>query len=188
MCEITNGKIYIADKDIVCYKLIEKIEKNGRTKYRPAIFSNNFGNLGYVEGLLYSEDKFCVLDSTELKDVWIFNTFKKSWRHNILQYIDNNKVISRPYSPYTNKMYNFANSDSHLRVCDSSTDYCMSLYGFYSYTYYMNGKMEEDYDLYNHEYGVHVPAKFVIPKGSFYCVSDDGEVFISNRIKFICCI
>ena len=67
-------------------------------------------------------------------------------------------------------------------IADADT-YLMSSYGFYSYTYYMNGKMEHDLKKYSIKRKF-VAAKFIISEGAQYCVSDDGEVFISDRIIF----
>lgn len=154
MCEITNGKIYVADRDLVCYKVM--FEKGEDLQSLHQGYEYKIGWEYRVEGFEY---RCCQTDNI-IYEVWVklLSPFA-GWRKN-----------------YTIQPYMYMNR--------RETDLCYTRCGFYSYTYYGNGRMETDSELVSKVYGPD-KIKFVrcrIPKGSKYVVNDNGNVFISERI------
>ena len=151
MCEITNGKIYVADRDLVCYKLLlgkgEVLESlHYSQEYR-------IGREYFVSGFKHR----CLIKDDIIYERW-------------------DRLLS-PFAGWR-KGYSIMHNDG------IGTDLCYTRCGFYSYTYYGNGRMEYDSIL---AINLHWPKKIKIvrcriPKGSKYVVSDSGEVFISERI------
>lgn len=154
MCEITDGKIYVADRDLVCYKIM--MERGGQ-------LTSLHQGYGYKIGREYCVNDFehrCLMDD----DIY------EAWNRNLSPFAGWGKYYS--IFPY---MYlsNIAKTDLHS-----------TRYGFYSYTYYGNARMENAFDLAVMLRGLG-EVKFVrcrIPEGSKYMVDDSGEVFISERI------
>lgn len=154
MCEITNGKIYVADRDLVCYKIM--VERDGQLTSLHNRYEYEIGREYCVRGFEYR----CLGDDV------IYEGWEKP-----LSSFDG---WSKCYSMWSN-------------MCKSAieTDLCYTRNGFYSYTYYGNGRMEFDSDLATTCYGLSGRIKIVrcrIPEGGKYVVSDSGEVFISERI------
>lgn len=153
MCEITNGKIYVADWDLVCYKVMfEKGEQLVSLHHR---YEYEIGREYCVKTFDYRR-----LTDDVIYEVWYrpLTSFAR-WRKNYTIY------------PY---MY----------MSRIETDLQYTHHGFYSYTYYGNGSMECDIKENRVIYGSD-RIRFVrcrIPEGSKYMVSDNGEVFISERI------
>ena len=153
MCEFTNGKIYVADRDLVCYKVM--VEKGGQLSSLHHGYKYEIGREYCVEGFEYR----CLMDD-DIYGVWDrnFSAFA-GWRED--------------YTIYPG-MYNGA----------IKTDLCCTRCGFYSYTYYGNGRMEFDTEMDIMVYRLDMIrcVRCRIPEGSKYMVSDNGEVFISERI------
>lgn len=153
MCEITNGKIYVADRDLVCYKVMFE---NGN------ILQSACQGYEYEIGREYCVKAFeyrC-LNGDDIYEVWykplsLFDRWKKK------------------YSIYPNMYLNRIETDLRYTHC-----------GFYSYTYYGNSSMEFDSELLSkiYESDMIKCVRCRIPEGSKYMVSDNGEVFISERI------
>ena len=156
MCEITNGKIYIADRDLVCYKVM--VEKGEELESIYQGYEYEIGREYCVKDFEY----WC-LNNDAIYEVW-YKTFTPfaEWR----------KIYSRYPTRYSKNI---------------KTDLCKTHCGFYSYTYYGNGSMD------SMEYEIKVDRPIYeskrikcvrcrIPEGSKYMVSDNGEVFISERI------
>ena len=155
MCEITNGKIYVADRDLICYKVM--VEKGGQLMSSNQGYEYEIGREYCVRGFEYD----CLNDDT-IYEAW-YNPLSSfgGWR-----------------KYYTNF------PDIYLHSNIIKTDLCKTRCGFYSYTYHGNDRMEYDCGLVSKFYGSDM-IKIVrcrIPKGSKYMVNDDGEVFISERI------
>lgn len=154
MCEITNGKIYVADRDLICYKVM--FETDGQLE-------SLHNRYEYEIGREYREKAFeyrCCMTDNIIYEVWNRNLSPfAGWR--------------KDYTIHP-LMYND----------EIKTDLCYTRCGFYSYTYYRNGKMECDFDLAVKLYGSNriKCVRCRIPEGSKYMVSDNGEVFISERI------
>ena len=171
MCEVTNGKIYVADEDIICYKTVKNSGLPGA--YRPAV---NVSNFCYIEGVRYVEGGFNITGSDEVRECWVRNGAdshiegRGMWFHNV--YKVGNLEYFREY--FTKDEWVFE---------DRETDYCMTNKGFYSYTHFMNGRVTSDV-FRNCGWIPCVVARCIIPKGARYCVSDDGEVFVSDEIVF----
>ena len=157
MCEITNGKIYVADRDLVCYKIL--FERIGGLESLHKGYRYEIGQECCVKGFEY---RSC-LTNYILYEVWYIPfTWFGGWR--------------KDYTIFPNMNKNAIKTDLY---------YTRS--GFYSYTYYGNSKMEHDLEQVKSLYGGidGYTIKLVrcrIPEGSKYMVSDDGEVFISERI------
>lgn len=154
MCEITNGKIYVADRDLVCYKIV--VEKEGQLMSSHQGHEYEIGREYCVRGFEYN----CLNDDYVIYEVW-------------------NKSLSafagwgKYYTIYPSLYINRIETDLRHTRC-----------GFYSYTYYGNERMEFDCELVSKFYGSDM-IKIVrcrIPEGSKYMVSENGEVFISERI------
>lgn len=165
MCEVTNGKIYVADEDIICYKLVIKTGIPGA--YKPGV---NVSNLRYIEGVRYREDRFNIIGSDTLRECWTYSSEGGGmWYYR--------KDLSVGTIEYYRKHF------TKWVIDDRETDCCMTNKGFYSYTYFMNGRMSSDIFWYR-SCITYVVARCRIPKGARYCVSDDGEVFVSDEIVF----
>ena len=154
MCEITNGKIYVADRDLVCYKVM--VENGGQLTSSHHNYEYEIGREYCVNGFEYR-----CLNDADIYEVW-----------------------NRNLSPFAGwgKYYSIF---PHIYLSNiTKTDLCYTRYGFYSYTYYGNGRMEFDSELVSKFHGLD-RIKIVrcrIPEGSKYMVSDNGEVFISERM------
>ena len=154
MCEITNRKIYVADRDLVCYKvMIKKGEQLESLHYE----------YEYEIGREYCVKAF---DYRCLKDDAIY----EAWDRPLSSFAGWRKF----YTVYPNMYFN--------RIM---TDLRYSCNGFYSYTYYGNNSMA--WDIANGVWRILKPDRVKcvrcrIPEGSKYMVSDNGEVFISERI------
>lgn len=153
MCEITNGKIYVADRDLVCYKvMLEKGEQLDSLYHR---YEYEIGREYCVEGFEYS------LNNDDIYEVW---------NRNLSSFAGWGKI----YTIFP-----------HICLSNiTKTDLCSTRYGFYSYTYYGNERMKCDSELVIKVHGSD-RIRFVrcrIPEGSKYVVSDNGEVFISEKI------
>ena len=153
MCEITNGKIYVADRDLVCYKvMLENGEQLTSLHHR---YEYEIGREYCVNGFEYK----CLNDDV-IYEVW-----------------------DRPLSSFAGwrKIYTI---NPYMYMNRIETDLCYTRCGFHSYTEYGNSRMESDSELVSKYYGSD-RIKIVrcrIPEGSKYMVSDNGDVFISNRI------
>ncbi len=154
MCEYTNGKIYVADRDLVCYKVMYE---NGN------ILESVHQGYGYKIGREYCINGFeykCLTDDV-IYEAWC-----------------------RPLSPFAGWGKGYTIYPYMYFGC-IKTDLCHTRCGFYSYTYYGNGSMA--WDIANGVCRMFGPDRFKIvrcriPEGSKYMVSDNGEVFISERI------
>lgn len=153
MCEITNGKIYVADRDLVCYKVM--IEKGNILESIYREYEYKIGREYCINGFEYG----CLADDA-IYEVWykppsLFTGWVKK------------------YTVYPSIYKNVISTDLRYTCC-----------GFYSYTYYGNGRMEFDSELVSkiNESDKFKCARCRIPKGSKYMVSDNGEVFVSERI------
>ena len=149
MCEITNGNIYVADRDIVCYKIMTE-----KGNILESIYQGYKYKIGWeyrVEGFEY---RCCRTDN-----------IYESWRRILSPFAGWGKI----YSQYPN-MY----------LGSIKTDLWFTCRGFYSYTYYGNGSMESMLPISGLDNIKCVRCR--IPEGSKYMVSDNGEVFISERI------
>lgn len=158
MCEITNGKIYVADRDIVCYKVIlgkgeRLVSLHHRYEYR----------IGQEYSVSDFAKRRCQTDYIIYEGWFLFGGWGKE------------------YTTTPNLYNDVIETDLRSTRC-----------GFYSYAYYGNGTMECDLRLAVKAYGSNAlpgltkdRVKCVrcrIPEGSKYMVSDNGEVFISERI------
>lgn len=153
MCEITNGKIYVADKDMVCYKIMDE---------KGDILESLHNGYEYKIGREYCVNGF------EYKCCRTYNIYEV-WCRSLSSFAGWRKV-------YTVHPYIY----SDFIITDLRNTRC----GFYSYTYYGNGSMEWDIKDILHIYGSDriKCVRCRIPEGSKYMVSDNGEVFISERI------
>lgn len=154
MCEITNGKIYVADRDLVCYKVM--FEKGEQLKSLRRGYKYEIGHEYCVNGFEYR----CLTDDV-IYEAWDRSRSSfAGWR----------------------KIYTLF---PEIYLGGINTDLCNTRCGFYSYTYYGNGRMEMMLQLYRLDRINLDRIKIVrcrIPEGSKYMVSDNGEVFISERI------
>lgn len=179
MCELTNGKRYTADRDITCYKLVMDDFWTCRGKqisYLPAVqcTSNRGSLIRYKEGEEYFEKRFC-LSWDRVLEGWSFDLKAYSWKCGI--YAEQSVLLLKNRSePYRNKLWFI--KDEPLENLYTTH------YGFYSYTYYMNGKMEHNANWLTRFPGTYRVARCKIPAGAEYYVSDNGETFISNKIVF----
>lgn len=179
MCELTNGKRYIADRDITCYKLVmdDYWRSYGKQiSYLPAVqSSSNSGSLiRYKEGEEYIETRFC-LSWERVKEYWAFDAKKKTWKNGVCSDISLFAVRDN-FAPCRNKIW-FVNENPIDGMF-------LTHYGFYSYTYFMNGKMKDNAKWLTKFPGTYRVARCKIPAGAEYYVSDNGEAFISNKIVF----
>lgn len=154
MCEITNGKIYVADRDLVCYKVM--LEKGEQLTSLHHEYEYKIGREYCIEGFEYR-----CLNDDDIYEVW-----------------------NRNLSPFAGWGKHYSIFPSIYLSNITETDLCYTRCGFYSYTYYGNERMECDSEL---VIKVHGPERirFVrcrIPEGNKYVVSDNGEVFVSERI------
>jgi hypothetical protein len=162
MCEITNGKMYVADRDLVCYKIM--LEMIGGLESLHKGYRYEIGQECCVKGFEYRSclSNYILYEGWYIPLTWLGEWKKDVWR--------------KDYTVYPNTYVNAIKTDLYY-----------THFGFYSYTYYGNGKMERDLGQVKSLYGGYCPnpIKLVrcrIPEGSKYMVSDDGEVFISERI------
>ena len=154
MCEITNGKIYVADRDLVCYKIMLENEEQLESLHHS--YEYKIGREYCVNGFEYR-----CLNDVAIYEVW-----------------------DRYLSPFAGWGKYYTISPYIYLLNGTKTDLCYTRYGFYSYTYYGNGRMECDSELVIKVHGSD-RIKIVrcrIPEGSKYMVSDNGDVFISERI------
>jgi len=179
MCELTNGKRYVADRDITCYKLVMDDFWNRCGKqisYLPAVQGNKAGGnkIRYYEGEEYTEKRFC-LSWDRVLEGWTFDLKTYSWKCGI--YAEQSVFLVKDrVEPCRNKLWFIKN--------EPLEDLHITHYGFYSYTYYMNGKMEDNAKWLTKFAGTYRVARCKIPAGAEYYVSDNGETFISNRLIF----
>lgn len=153
MCEITNGNIYVADRDLVCYKVM-------------------FENGEHLESLHHRYEY-------EIGREYCVNGFEYRCLNDDVIY----EVCNMNLSPFAGwrKCYSIF---PYMYMSIIETDLQYTHRGFYSYTYYGNGRMECDSELVIKIHGSN-RVRFVrcrIPEGSKYMVSDNGDVFISERI------
>ena len=149
MGELTSGNIYVADEDIVCYKIVFKTEHFGEVVY----VSSWYGKI-YREGCWYKEDVASIVSNEKVEIVWMYAPVYDCW----LQ-----ESVTVGYD------------DGYICVTGS---------GFYSYTHFMDGSMCEHLrDIVNRGEKPSF-ARCRIPKGAIYCVSDNGETFVSDKIVF----
>lgn len=156
MCEITNGKIYVADRDIVCYKVV--LEKGNILESVHQGYEYKIGQEYCISGFEY---KCCLTE-----DIY------EVWRRSISPFAGWGKI----YTIYPNMYFDRINTGLQYTRC-----------GFYSYAYYRNDRMECDIKENRMIYAIYGSDRLKcvrcrIPKGSKYMVSDNGEVFISERI------
>lgn len=180
MCELTNGKRYTADRDITCYKLVMddfwNYDGGKHISYLPAVQGNKAGGnkIRYYEGEEYTEKRFC-LSWDKVLEGWTFDLKTYSWKYGIYSeqsvYAVKDKV-----EPCRNKLWFIKN--------EPLEDLHITHYGFYSYSYFMNGKMEDNAKWLTKFPGIYRVARCKIPAGAEYYVSDNGEAFISNKIVF----
>ena len=157
MCEITNGKIYVADRDLVCYKLM--FDKEGLLK---SVYQQYEYEIGREYCIRAFEYRCCQNDNIIVYEAW-------------------SKTLHSLYGLIWKKVYTIR---PHLYNNIIARDLCFTRCGFYSYTYYGNDSMERGI---KNIFSIHGFEKLKcvrcrIPEGSKYMVSDDGEVFISERI------
>lgn len=153
MCEITNGKIYVADRDIVCYKIMDENGEQLTSLHHR--YEYEIGREYCITGFEYK----CLND----------DVIYEVWNRSLSSFAGWRKV----YTIYPIMYFNGINTGLRHTRC-----------GFYSYAYYGNDSMEFDIKLNRAIYGSD-KIKCVrcrIPEGSKYMVSDNGEVFISERI------
>lgn len=194
MCEITNGKIFVADRDISCYKIIRKRPElcweNGHPKeWKSVMVPANHNGMYYEIGKEYRINNFrqeCFEKNNEdsVVTAWLLSeTGDRLWtkrsmslrnfRYIATQIVMHNmsSVVMSTYSAYT-PVYN--------------ENYIATKSGFYAYTHYMNGKMSKDLEWHvrmkTDETRNYVAVKCTIPKGSHYLVSDSAECFVSEKI------
>lgn len=153
MCELTNGKIYVADRDLVCYKVMGEI--GGQLVSLHHGYKYEIGREYCVEGF---ENK-CLTDDVIYEVCHKSLSLFAGW--------------GKKYTAYPSIYRNGIETDLRCTCC-----------GFYSYTYSGNGRMESDLEAVSDAYGSDwiTCVRCRIPKGSKYMVSDNGEVFISERI------
>lgn len=187
MCELTNGKIFVADRDIDCYKIVkQKIELFNELRQEkfvqtlvPAVFQ---AKLCYEIGQVYrlvNFENYCI--NKDVVTVWVFKKSDFTWYkitlsneqyimlfHQILMCNDDGLYPS-PYGA--------------CRIIHNEKDLKQTMRGYYSYTHYMNGNMEKDLKWYSETGdGDYVAVKCTIPEGSKYLVSENGECFVSESI------
>lgn len=181
MCELTNGKIYTADRDIVCYKIVMATVPRSKRWDSPV-----YGGLKtYYEGNVYSfadAGDFvhrCIHKDTSLTAVWKLGIFPDSrWKHEVGLYDNVSKMWQRFFKGQI-KAIQFDHK--------ATEDLKLSKEGLYTYSYYMNGRMEKDLERYENDWGTtydYFPARCRIPAGSKYIVGDSGEVLISEKLCF----
>ena len=153
MCEITNGKIYVADRDMVCYKVMLE---NGE---QLASFHHGYEYKIGREYCVKAFDYRCLTD----------DAIYEAWNKPLSSFAGWRKI----YTVYPYMYMNRIETDLHYTHC-----------GFYSYTYYGNESMKMLWPFYELYDGLHRVrcVRCRIPEGSKYMVSDNGEVFISERI------
>ena len=157
MCEITNGKIYVADRDIVCYKIMTEKGNILKSIYQGQEYK--IGREYCIEGFEY---KCCRRDN-------IYET----WRRHLSPFAGWEKIYRQNPNMYSDL--------GSIMLGSIKTDLWFTFRGFYSYAYYGNGSMEYMLPII---YGLDRIrcVRCRIPAGSKYMVSDNGEVFISERI------
>jgi hypothetical protein len=163
MCEITNGKIYVADRDLVCYKVMFE---NGN------ILQSACQGYEYEIGREYCEKAFeyrCLTDDV-IYEAWYKVPSSFAGMGKKLYYLPK---WEKNYTIYPNMYLNRIETDLRYSRC-----------GFYSYTYYGNSRMESYSEIVSKIYGSDriKCVRCRIPEGSKYMVSDNGEVFVSERI------
>ena len=150
MCEITKGKIYVADRDLVCYKVM--LEKGNILESAHHRYEYEIGREYCVKAFEYR----CLTD----------NVIYEAW--------------DMPLSPFA-RWRKFYTLYPNMYMSRIETDLRHTRCGFYSYTYYGNGRMKMMW-LFHEMLDRIKCVRCRIPEGSKYMVSDDGEVFISERI------
>ena len=166
MCEYIDEKTpvrgFVANGDIVCYKLI---------------IAHPYADCCYVSsichahtwdaGQTYKTDLECHFEYPVYECIG-YNQTTKMWKRW-------NTENSSPYRSEDIRTF-------HL------TDLARTGKGFYSYSRYMSERMGKDVVYYNgyinHTPNILVIGRFAIPKGSRYYVNDDASVYISNALRF----
>ena len=181
MCELTNGKIYTADRDIVCYKIVMADEPFSDVWHSPVYA----GSMRYCEGNVYGFAvgldfiNRCMHWGTGITSLWKLGIFSDScWKHEVCLYENASSEWQKFFKGYTKAIQFDHKAAEGLKL---------SKEGLYTYSNYMNGRMERDLEFYKKESGEkhkYFPARCRIPKGSKYIVSDSGEVFVSERLCF----
>lgn len=181
MCELTNGKIYTADRDIVCYKIVMANEPLSDV-WHPPVYALSMryceGNMyGFAMGLDFVHR--CTHKDTGITGMWKLGIFSVSrWKHEVCLCDNVSSEWQKFFKGYTKAIQFDYKATEGLKLSNE---------GLYTYSHYMNGRMEKDLEFYKKESGGrhrYFPARCRIPKGSKYIVSDDGEVFISERLCF----
>ena len=101
-----------------------------------------------------------------LHNVNYYDVFKKVWK---------NEITSIPRRFYENAYWKNITTDV---IPDMFSSEC----GFYSYTRFMNSQMKESSEnLWIGRMPIYA-ARYIIPKGSRYYVSDDANVYVSDTL------
>ena len=111
---------------------------------------------------------------TKLTSKWYVDVYKHRF------YLNSSKTW-KSYYVCKNELYSLKDPNHCL------TNLVKTECGFYSYTRYMNERMLKSIERNSGWYdckNILVIGRFIIPKGSRYYVSDDANVYVSERIKF----
>lgn len=198
MCEITNGKIFVADRDIDCYKIVkEKMDMRieaGQTKFVKIMVPAIYQAIGSYElGQVYHLNNFenrCI--NKDVVTIWLFRKYDSVWNKKTIT-VEEFRHLIRQISIYNisgycdydkNGFYNFYNSPYRTcQIIHNEDNLKQTLAGYYSYAHYMNGKMEKDMEWYKKmQDGYYTIVKCTIPEGSKYLVSDSSDCFVSENI------
>ena len=187
MCELTNGKIFVADRDIDCYKIVKRKiefynEESGKTFDQilvPAVFqAMPQYEIGQVYRLV-NFDKRCI--NRDVVTVWVFKKNDFTW-YKVTISVEQYRMLFSQILMCDTSGFNYSPYGA-CRVIHNEEDLIQTARGYYSYTHYMNGKMEKDLEWYNAMGdGDYVAVKCTIPEGSKYIVSENGECFVSESI------
>lgn len=153
MCEITNGKIYVADRDLVCYKIM--VERGGQ-------LTSLHQGYGYEIGREYCVNDF---EYTCLKDDDVY----EEWHKLFPSFTGWGKC----YTIWPNLYMRAIKTDLFFT---SNGFYSYTYYGNGSMEYGF------DLAVMMRGLGGAKYVRCRIPEGSKYMVDDSGEVFISERI------
>lgn len=152
------GHVYVADRPLVCYKYV---------CYNGEWVSPLYNKQTWEEGKEY-ETELSVSGEEKMFDFYLY------WIY------DNPRLVKRTLDEGMKNDYLEAFGEHNCNI-NERPDLFKSGKGFYSFTNFMNGAMEE----FKRISPVDGIMRCEIPVGSRYMVSDDGMVFISERLKCV---
>ena len=152
-------EVYIADEDIICYKILD---------YYSGVLSSPY------RGTKWSVGETKKSDINVLKDEIVKFSYR-DWGRRMKTFHESKDIVENNYKKQIIKI-------PKLEIV-ASTSLRKITNGLYSFANYMNGEMADYVDIHKKARETFVTARCAIPKGSRYHVNTQGTVFVSDALK-----